>query len=76
MLEFLSIFLSALTCKKAVTEVFYLYAYCSIKSLYDIEGLLRVSVCKSCIVRYLEFSSYCPVCDVLVHKTRPRVNLR
>uniref|UniRef100_A0A4W6FPV9 Bmi1 polycomb ring finger oncogene 1a n=1 Tax=Lates calcarifer TaxID=8187 RepID=A0A4W6FPV9_LATCA len=27
------------------------------------------SFCKMCIVRYLETSKYCPICDVQVHKT-------
>ncbi|XP_075683682.1 polycomb complex protein BMI-1 [Rhinoderma darwinii] len=34
------------------------------------------SFCKSCIVRYLETSKYCPICDVQVHKTRPLLNIR
>ncbi|KAI0207106.1 hypothetical protein LSAT2_008252 [Lamellibrachia satsuma] len=33
-------------------------------------------VCKTCIVRYLESSKYCPICDVQVHKTRPLLNIR
>ncbi|ELT90613.1 hypothetical protein CAPTEDRAFT_170143 [Capitella teleta] len=32
--------------------------------------------CKDCIVRYLETSIYCPVCDTLVHKTKPTLCLR
>uniref|UniRef100_A0A0E9W6U7 RING-type domain-containing protein n=1 Tax=Anguilla anguilla TaxID=7936 RepID=A0A0E9W6U7_ANGAN len=28
------------------------------------------SFCKMCIVRYLETSKYCPICDVQVHKTK------
>ena len=35
-----------------------------------------VVVCKSCIVRYLETRKYCPICDVLVHKTKPLQSLR
>ncbi|XP_077978103.1 polycomb complex protein BMI-1-A-like [Glandiceps talaboti] len=34
------------------------------------------SFCKTCIVRYLETSKYCPVCDAQVHKTRPLLNIR
>lgn len=34
------------------------------------------SVCKTCIVRYLETSKYCPICDVQVHKTKPLQNIR
>ncbi|XP_076471881.1 uncharacterized protein LOC143301460 [Babylonia areolata] len=34
------------------------------------------SFCRSCIVRYLESSKYCPICDVQVHKTRPLLNIR
>jgi len=29
-----------------------------------------------CIVRYLEASKYCPICDVQVHKTKPLLNIR
>lgn len=34
------------------------------------------SFCKSCIVRYLESKKNCPVCRVLIHKTRPLQNVR
>ncbi|XP_064648453.1 polycomb complex protein BMI-1-like isoform X2 [Lineus longissimus] len=34
------------------------------------------SFCRTCIVRYLETSKYCPICDVQVHKTRPLLNIR
>ncbi|ELU14843.1 hypothetical protein CAPTEDRAFT_207553 [Capitella teleta] len=32
--------------------------------------------CKTCIVRYLDSSKYCPVCDVMVHKTKPLLHIR
>uniref|UniRef100_A0A3B5AIY5 Polycomb complex protein BMI-1-A-like n=1 Tax=Stegastes partitus TaxID=144197 RepID=A0A3B5AIY5_9TELE len=38
--------------------------------------LLWFAVCKMCIVRYLETSKYCPICDVQVHKTKPLLNIR
>ncbi|CAH1790353.1 unnamed protein product [Owenia fusiformis] len=34
------------------------------------------SFCKTCIVSYLKSCEYCPICDVMVHKTKPHVNLR
>ncbi|XP_012683426.2 polycomb complex protein BMI-1-B [Clupea harengus] len=34
------------------------------------------SFCKMCIVRYLETSKFCPICDVQVHKTKPLLNIR
>lgn len=34
------------------------------------------SVCKMCIVCYLETSKFCPICDVQVHKTKPLLNIR
>lgn len=34
------------------------------------------TVCKTCIVRYLETNKYCPMCDVQVHKTRPLLSIR
>lgn len=33
-------------------------------------------VCRSCIVQYLQSSKFCPICDVLVHKTKPLLNIR
>lgn len=32
--------------------------------------------CRSCIVKYLRNSKYCPVCDVQVHKSKPLLSLR
>ncbi|XP_031574285.1 polycomb group protein Psc-like [Actinia tenebrosa] len=34
------------------------------------------SFCRSCIVRYLETSFHCPVCDVEIHKTRPLLHIK
>lgn len=34
------------------------------------------TVCKSCIVKYLESNKYCPICEVQVHKSRPLLNIR
>ncbi|CAH3147657.1 unnamed protein product [Pocillopora meandrina] len=34
------------------------------------------SFCRSCIVKYLQASYHCPVCDVEVHKTKPLLNIR
>ncbi|XP_041366550.1 polycomb complex protein BMI-1-like [Gigantopelta aegis] len=34
------------------------------------------SFCKTCILRYLETSNYCPICEVLIHKKRPWQNIR
>lgn len=34
------------------------------------------SFCKTCIARYLDTSKCCPICDTLVHKTRPMQNVR
>ncbi len=33
-------------------------------------------VCKTCIVRHVETSKKCPICDGVIHKTRPLLNLR
>ena len=33
-------------------------------------------VCRSCIVRYLEESKFCPVCDVQVHKVDPFMGIK
>lgn len=35
-----------------------------------------ISVCRSCIVKYLEKNKYCPICDVLIHKSKPLSNIR
>ncbi|XP_050537052.1 polycomb group protein Psc-like [Daktulosphaira vitifoliae] len=34
------------------------------------------SFCRSCIVKYLEKNKYCPICDVLIHKSNPLFNIR
>lgn len=34
------------------------------------------SFCRSCIVKYLQTSFHCPVCDVEVHKTKPLLHIR
>ncbi|XP_001635659.2 polycomb group RING finger protein 2 [Nematostella vectensis] len=34
------------------------------------------SFCRGCIVRYLDTSYRCPVCDAEIHKTRPLLNIR
>ncbi|XP_067021559.1 polycomb complex protein BMI-1-A-like [Acropora muricata] len=34
------------------------------------------SFCRSCIVKYLQTSYNCPVCDVEVHKTKPLLHIR
>ncbi|KAJ8680353.1 hypothetical protein QAD02_016140 [Eretmocerus hayati] len=32
--------------------------------------------CKSCIVKHLEKNKHCPVCEVLIHKSKPLLNIR
>ena len=39
-------------------------------------AVFYVTVCKTCILRYLETSNYCPICEVLIHKKRPWQNIR
>ncbi|KAK6642942.1 hypothetical protein RUM43_004444 [Polyplax serrata] len=34
------------------------------------------SFCRSCIIKYLEKNSFCPICEVQIHKTKPYLNLR
>lgn len=34
------------------------------------------SFCKSCIVTFLEHRNTCPVCETLLHKTRPQYAIR
>jgi len=34
------------------------------------------SFCKSCIIRHVETSKTCPVCDIQIHKTKPLLSLR
>ncbi|XP_039275567.1 LOW QUALITY PROTEIN: protein suppressor 2 of zeste-like [Nilaparvata lugens] len=34
------------------------------------------SFCRSCIILYLETKSYCPICEVQIHKTKPYLNLK
>ncbi|XP_028844930.1 polycomb group RING finger protein 1 [Denticeps clupeoides] len=32
--------------------------------------------CKSCIVKYLQSSKYCPMCNIKIHETQPLLNLK
>ncbi|XP_070540085.1 polycomb group RING finger protein 1-like [Ptychodera flava] len=32
--------------------------------------------CKSCIVKYLQTSKFCPMCNVKIHETQPLINLK
>ncbi|GAB6031421.1 Polycomb group RING finger protein 1 [Chamberlinius hualienensis] len=32
--------------------------------------------CKSCIVKYLETSKFCPMCNLKIHETQPLLNLK
>ena len=34
------------------------------------------SFCKTCIIKFLEQQNTCPVCDTLLHKTRPQYAIR
>nr|XP_020650847.1 polycomb group RING finger protein 1 [Pogona vitticeps] len=36
----------------------------------------RRAVCKSCIVKYLQTSKYCPMCSTKIHETQPLLNLK
>lgn len=38
--------------------------------------LLLAAVCKSCIVKYLQTSKYCPMCNTKIHETQPLLNLK
>lgn len=35
-----------------------------------------LTVCKSCIVKYLQTSKYCPMCNIKIHETQPLLNLK
>ncbi len=35
-----------------------------------------VSVCKTCIVKYLQSSKFCPQCNIKIHETQPLMNLK
>lgn len=37
---------------------------------------LLFTVCKSCIVKYLQTSKYCPMCNIKIHETQPLLNLK
>lgn len=38
--------------------------------------LSLLAVCKSCIVKYLQTSKYCPMCNIKIHETQPLLNLK
>ena len=35
-----------------------------------------VTVCKSCVVKYLQSSKCCPQCGLKIHETQPLLNLK
>jgi len=53
---------------------------CAICSGYLIDPVTVVeclhSFCKSCIVKHVDASKFCPVCDIQIHKTKPLLSLR
>lgn len=53
---------------------------CSLCGGYFVEATTIMeclhSFCKSCIVKYLETSYNCPVCQTEIHKTRPLLHVR
>uniref|UniRef100_A0A670JKA1 Polycomb group RING finger protein 1 n=1 Tax=Podarcis muralis TaxID=64176 RepID=A0A670JKA1_PODMU len=40
------------------------------------DGPAPQRVCKSCIVKYLQTSKYCPMCSTKIHETQPLLNLK
>ncbi|KAG8305548.1 histone H2A-K119 monoubiquitination [Homalodisca vitripennis] len=38
--------------------------------------MISFSVCRSCIVKHLETSKFCPICDVQLHKSKPLLSIR
>ena len=55
---------------------------CELKSFGTLMTLLMswylicTSVCKVCIVKYLQSNKDCPICNAVVHETQPVLNLR
>ncbi|XP_024085703.1 polycomb group protein Psc-like [Cimex lectularius] len=53
---------------------------CVLCSGYFIEATTIVeclhSFCRSCLVKYLEKSKFCPICDVQLHKNNPLLSVR
>jgi len=37
---------------------------------------VNISVCKSCIVEYLEKNVTCPKCEIVIHQSHPRNYIR
>ena len=48
--------------------------------IFYLSFLLFISVCKTCIVNHVQAgtpqSTKCPVCEVVIHKTRPLASMR
>ena len=53
---------------------------CSLCAGYFIDATTVIeclhSFCKSCIVKYLQTSNYCPTCNTKIHETHPLTNIR
>ncbi|ODN05882.1 Polycomb complex protein BMI-1 [Orchesella cincta] len=56
------------------------YLMCQLCSGYLIDATAIIecqhTFCKSCILKYLETNSYCPICDVQLNKAKPHLSLR
>ncbi|VVC39899.1 Zinc finger, RING-type,Zinc finger, RING/FYVE/PHD-type,Zinc finger, RING-type, conserved [Cinara cedri] len=67
------------SCKPKVTDL-NPHLLCVLCSGYFVDATTVIeclhSFCRSCIVKYLERNKYCPICDVLVHKSKPLSNIR
>ena len=44
--------------------------------MFHVVFIYFITVCKSCIVKYLQTSKYCPMCNIKIHETQPLLNLK
>lgn len=67
---------------QSMVSEFLLGGFCLLRRRHSICSLLLIrtfslsTVCKTCIVAFLETNKFCPRCDVQVHKTCPQLSIR
>lgn len=59
------------TCESVNPNMFCVHAVTGL-----MQSLFLFAVCKSCIVKYLQTSKYCPMCNIKIHETQPLLNLK
>lgn len=74
-LKLISFLLTACLTGAKLFSILLVVKNCSVNCLFFYLFLSSL-VCKSCIVKYLQTSKYCPMCNIKIHETQPLLNLK